>query len=124
MSKFATVINCMDGRTQLPVIEWVKNHSGVDYVDTITEAGPVKLLAENSDSTLVNSIKKKVLLSINKHHSKSIAIVAHHDCAGNPVSKKVQLEQLKAALKTIESWDLKAETIGLWLDDKWTVIAQ
>jgi hypothetical protein len=38
--RFAAAINCMDGRAQLPVIEWLKRECGVDYVDTITEPGP------------------------------------------------------------------------------------
>lgn len=35
--KFATAINCIDGRTQLPVIEWARKKYGVDYVDMITK---------------------------------------------------------------------------------------
>ncbi|HOP76783.1 MAG TPA: hypothetical protein PLD05_04790 [Thermogutta sp.] len=37
---FATVVNCMDGRTQGPVISYLKERFGVDYVDNSTEAGP------------------------------------------------------------------------------------
>ncbi len=37
---FCTAINCMDGRTQLPVIEFLKNKLSVEYVDTVTEPGP------------------------------------------------------------------------------------
>ena len=44
--KFATAINCMDGRTQLPTINWAMKELNVDYVDSITEAGPDKILAE------------------------------------------------------------------------------
>jgi len=31
--KFATAINCMDGRVQLPVINWLMENLSVDYVD-------------------------------------------------------------------------------------------
>jgi len=34
---FATAINCMDGRAQLPVIEWIKEKQPVGFVDMITE---------------------------------------------------------------------------------------
>ena len=42
--KFATAVNCMEGRTQLPVIAYLKKKFEVDYVDMVTEAGPVKIL--------------------------------------------------------------------------------
>ena len=32
---FATAINCMDGRVQIPVIEYLKKEFKVDYVDMI-----------------------------------------------------------------------------------------
>ena len=44
--KFATAINCMDGRTQLPVIAYLKEKCKIDCVDMVTEAGPVKILAD------------------------------------------------------------------------------
>ena len=37
--KRAVCLNCMDGRAQLPVIEWVKKNCDVEFVDMITEAG-------------------------------------------------------------------------------------
>lgn len=116
--KFATAINCMDGRTQLPVNEWMKREYKVDYVDTITEPGPNKILAENKD---VESIRRRVMISVHKHGSKNIAIVGHHDCAGNPVEKNMQLEHLAAAIKTVESWDLGVKVVGLWLGEGWKV---
>jgi Putative carbonic anhydrase len=33
--KFGTAINCMDGRVQEPVINWMKVRYGLDYVDMI-----------------------------------------------------------------------------------------
>ena len=73
---FCTVINCMDGRVQLPVIEYLKNKFEADFVDTITEAGPVAILAEKKDSELADSILKRVDISVNKHKSVGIAVVA------------------------------------------------
>ena len=90
---FATAINCMDGRVQLPVIKWISEKYGVDYVDMVTEAGPVKILADNGDAVLQESIRKRVEISVNKHGSKIVAIVAHFDCAGNPVEKDIQIGQ-------------------------------
>lgn len=116
--KFATAINCMDGRTQLPVNEWMKKEYKVDYVDTITEPGPNKILAENKDA---ESIRRRVLISVNRHGSKHIAIVGHYDCAGNPVEKNAQLNHIAQAIKTVESWDLNAKVTGLWVDENWKV---
>jgi len=85
--KFATAINCTDGRTQLPVIAYLKEKCKVDYVDMVTEAGPVRILVDSADRALVDSIKHRVEISVEKHYSRYIAVAGHFDCAGNPVSE-------------------------------------
>ena len=117
---FATAINCMDGRTQEPIIYWAKKTFEVDYVDAITEPGPDKILAEGSD-TLVESIKNRVMISVNKHGSQNVIMVSHHDCAGNPVSKKEHLDQLKKSVDVISSWELGVKIIGVWIGKNWKV---
>ena len=67
--KFATAINCIDGRVQIPVIEWLKKEYGVNYVDMITEPGPDKVLSENKSDFTLQEIKRKVEISISKHAS-------------------------------------------------------
>lgn len=57
----------MDGRAQLPVNEYIKKKFGVDHVDTITEPGPIRILAENQDEMMLNSIKLRVEVSVVKH---------------------------------------------------------
>jgi hypothetical protein len=47
---FYTAINCMDGRVQMPVINYLAARFGADFVDSVTEAGPVLYLAEKPDS--------------------------------------------------------------------------
>jgi len=113
--KFATAINCMDGRVQLPVNDWIKKEFKVDFVDTITEPGPNKILAGNNEGA--QSIKNRVLISVNKHGSRQIAIIGHHDCAGNPVDKATQVTHISGAIKTIQSWDLGITVVGLWVDE-------
>jgi hypothetical protein len=81
---FATAINCMDGRVQIPVTDYLKFNFGAEYVDMITEPGPNKILAENNDKIRLASIKERVAISVERHHSNLIALVGHHDCAGNP----------------------------------------
>jgi carbonic anhydrase len=119
--KFATAINCMDGRVQQPASDWIKKKFGLDYVDTITEPGPNKILAENQDSTFVGSIRRRADISVNKHGSKVIAVLGHHDCAGNPVDKETQIRQIKAAMKTVSTWGFDVQVIGLWIDENWKV---
>ena len=43
--KFATAITCIDGRVQQPIVDWMKLHTNVHYVDLITEPGPDRLRA-------------------------------------------------------------------------------
>jgi hypothetical protein len=117
---FGTAINCMDGRTQLPVNEYLKSRFNFDYIDTITEPGPVKILAENLPG--VASIEQRVKISVEAHGSKLISVVAHYDCAGNPVPKETQLKQLEDALKTVRAWNYNVQCIGLWVDENWQVV--
>ncbi|WMJ80294.1 hypothetical protein RBU49_16040 [Clostridium sp. MB40-C1] len=119
--KFATTINCMDGRVQLPVIEYIKREHGVQYIDMITEAGPNKILAENKDTDTIESIKKRVEVSIDKHDSNLITIVGHYDCAGNPVDETQHIKDIKESVKNIKKWNLNIQVIGIYVDDKWKV---
>jgi hypothetical protein len=118
---FATAINCIDGRAQIPVIDWLRRQYGVDYVDMITEPGPERLLAEAKDLTACASIRRRLEISINRHNSNLVAIAGHHDCAGNPVDRETKLEQIFIAIKTVESWNFKVRVIGIWVDENWEV---
>ncbi len=118
---FATAINCMDGRVQVPVTEYLRKRYKVSYVDMVTEPGPNGILAINKDQASIESIRRRVSISTGKHGSKHIAISGHHDCAGNPVDKETHLSQVRSAMKVVKSWGFDAEVIGLWVDDKWKV---
>jgi hypothetical protein len=118
--KFGTVINCIDGRTQIPVITWLKEKFNLDFIDTVTEPGVDKITAIK-DNEKTEEIKSKVLISINAHGSSLIAIAGHHGCAGNPVSKDEHIEQIKKSMDAIKSWNLSAKIIGIWVNEKWQV---
>lgn len=120
---FCTAINCMDGRTQLPVNEYLRQLLNVDYVDTITEAGPVRILAEEPDSPTTQSILARAEISVGKHGSQCIAIVAHHGCAGNPVPEQRQKDQLVAAREFLLACYPTAKILALWVDTTWSVVA-
>jgi hypothetical protein len=111
----------MDGRTQQPVIDWMKNQYGVDYVDMITEPGPDGILA-NREKDIVAQIKKRVLISVEKHGSEAVALVAHGECAGNPCDKDAHMGHLRKGMELIRSWELPVEIVGLWVDpENWQV---
>ena len=115
--KFATAINCIDGRAQMPVNEWIRKSLGADYVDTITEPGVDRFLSHGGEE----AIKKKVMISVNAHHSSAIVVAGHHDCAGNPVSKEEHLKHIKKCVEIIESWKLPVRVVGLWVNEQWQV---
>jgi carbonic anhydrase len=116
--KFATSVSCMDGRIQIPLINWIKENFSVDYVDTITEPGIDKLVADNTD---LESIKIKVGISINKHESELIVVSGHYDCAGNPVSNEEHITQIKKGIEVISSWNVGVKVVGVWVDDTWKI---
>ncbi len=117
VKEFATAINCIDGRAQKPAIEYIQKNFSVDYVDMITEPGPNKILSEGKDANIIEFLKKKVEISVEKHNSQIIAVVAHYDCAGNPESKNVQKKHLRKAVNVIASWGFPVRIIALWLDE-------
>jgi len=116
---FATAINCIDGRTHKPVMEFVTKKFRADYVDLITEPGPDKVLSENKDYSLIESIKRRMLISVKKHNSKIAIIAGHHDCVANPVEETEHYSQIKEAVKNIQSWNLEVEVYGVWVDKNW-----
>ena len=121
MSNFCTSIQCMDGRIQEPIMRFLREHYAVRYVDTITEAGPCKILAENSNAILFKSIFERLEISVRKHKSKLIAISGHYDCAGNPCDEETQREQIKQSVQLCKSIYPDLEIVGLWVNKEWIV---
>jgi predicted site-specific integrase-resolvase len=65
----------MEGRVQLPVINYLCKYFNVEYVDSITELGSNLILAEQKPFKLFQSILNRIKISIEKHKSRGIAIV-------------------------------------------------
>ena len=116
--KFATSITCMDGRIQIPIIEWIKANYDVDYVDTITEPGVDKKI---SDISVFESIKTKAGISINAHKSSMIFVSGHYDCAGNPVSDDAHKSDIRKGVEMIKKWHSEIPVVGLWVNGNWDV---
>ncbi len=121
MPDFAASVHCMDGRIQEPVIKFIKENYGVKYVDTITEPGPNKILAGEGTDTLMDSIINRLNISVNKHGSELIFVSGHTDCAGNPVEKNIQFDQIEKSAAFLQEKYPKAEVIKLWINENWDV---
>jgi carbonic anhydrase len=101
---FFTSVGCMDGRVQTPIANYGQKRYSVLYPDTITEAGLVGLLANNPSVELLDSLKQKVLISVEKHHSKGIIVHGHQACAGNLVEDELHKEETKKAAVVIKGF--------------------
>lgn len=117
---FGTAINCIDGRTQQPVAQWIKEHYHVAYIDMVTEPGADKALATGT-AGLVDALKAKVNISINAHYSTVVAIAGHHGCAANPVSQEEHRSHILSAVQRIAQWGLPITVVGLWVGPEWQV---
>ena len=118
---FGTVINCMDGRVQKPVSEYLQKKFNAEYIDVITEPGPNLILSKLTNENLINSINARLDISVNKHDSKNIAIVGHHDCAGNPSPKESQLKHISDSIEYLQKNFPTSNVIGLWVNENWEV---
>jgi hypothetical protein len=121
IKKFVTAVNCIDGRVQEPVSNYLKSTYSADFVDDITHPGTDKFFAESALDTL-EEIKSEVAISVNAHGSKVVAITGHYECAANPVSKEKHIEEIKKAVEVIRSWNLPLdEILGLYVNEDWQV---
>jgi carbonic anhydrase len=114
--KFATAITCIDGRVQQPVVDWMKLHVNVEYVDLVTEPGPDLVLSEGT-TYVIDDIVRKARFSIERHASPVVAVCGHHDCAANGADKEKHVEQIEESVRVLLSYDLGVRVLGLWLSE-------
>jgi hypothetical protein len=117
---FATAINCIDGRTTRAVMDWLALNLHVDYIDLITEPGPDKFVTQGTPAQL-EDLKRKVQVSVEKHHSRALALVAHYDCAGNPVERAEHEAMIRLGAQRLLEWNLGVRVLGLWVNDFWQI---
>ncbi len=115
--KFGTAINCIDGRTQEVVIDHMKQNYDIDGVDMVTFPGADGIFSGEHLKEIA-LIKRAVSISIEKHGSRVIAIVGHHDCAGNPGDREHHYVHIQKAVRVVSSWNFPAQVVGLYVDDK------
>ncbi len=116
--RFGTAINCIDGRTQEVVIDYMKQKYKIDGVDMVTFPGADGLFSNGDHSKEIALVRRAVSISIDKHGSQIIAVVGHYDCAGNPGDREHHNKHIRKAMREVSSWNLHAQVIGLYVNDK------
>jgi len=111
----------MDGRVQLPVIRFLQKRFGAEHVDAITEPGPNAILAKGSDTPTIQSIERRLGISIEHHKSSGVAVIGHWNCAGNPCPRQQQEGHTREAVKHLRRKHPGVVVIGLWVDEAWKV---
>lgn len=117
---FATAITCIDGRTQSPVSDWVKQNAHADYVDTITWAGPDAALT-SATPAILDHVRQMTEISVRAHGSALIAIAGHYDCAAFAADRERHIAAIRDAVTVIAAWGMPARVFGLWVNDQWQI---
>jgi carbonic anhydrase len=112
----ATCLNCIDGRVQLPVLNWIRENYSIDFVDVITAAGMDGILASRDN---IEEIARSINVSVNNNKSTRIFVVGHYDCRGNPVDEKTHREHIIMAVKRLRTYWPTVEIAGLWVNSYW-----
>jgi hypothetical protein len=89
------------------------------YVGMITEAGTDGYLVKHDP--IPDNILNKIKISVQKHGSDRIFIVAHYDCAGHPVDEETHRKDIMASVDKIKKSFPDCAVSGLWLSEKWEV---
>ena len=119
---FASCLGCKDGRTIDPIQDWAQKTYGVSYVDFDTEPGMDSYLNSCSEEDK-DKLKKKVLISVEKHHARYVLVAGHADCAGNPVSDEEHKKNIADAVNIVRTWNMPEgiSVTGLWVNPQWQV---
>jgi len=115
MRLFAVVLTCMDGRVQVKGNNYFSTTFGARNIDTVTAPGMVKYLADATERT--SQILSDLRISIHEHGSAQIGVVAHADCAGNPVPDSTQKRQVSEAVAFLRTEFPGAEIAGIWVSE-------
>ena len=103
----------MDGRVQLPVLNWIKENYRVDFVDVITEAGMDGVLSNQED---IKEVLRSITTSVNINKSIKLFVVGHFDCRGNPVEEDVHRREINNAVNRLKGHWPAHEIVGLWVN--------
>ncbi len=109
----------MDGRIQIPVINWIRRSSKVKFVDIISGPGMDGIL--NRPHAQMDAILTGIKISTTLNHSSHIFVVGHFDCRGNAVTYETHLEQIICGSKKIKKLFPSYPVTGLWVNSQWRV---
>ena len=113
MPTFATAINCIDGRAQIPIIEYLKTRHEADYVDMINAPGINGLIAHDRDAARIEAIRNDLRISLGRPGRSFVAVCAHDDCLGNPVDEAQHKDDVRTALARLKEWHPRVEMISV-----------
>jgi hypothetical protein len=114
--RFGAAVACIDGRTHEPLTRWIRERTGVRYVDLVTEPGADAALADCPRDTCA-TIRERLRVSLTAHAPEIVVIAGHDDCAANPVSTLTHRDQVRAAVGEVAGWGLGVPVVGVWIDD-------
>ena len=120
--RFAVVLNCIDGRTQQPLIEWVQREFDVTHVDVVTEPGVDGVLVRGEEST-VQALLDKVCVSRLAHGAVALVVAGHHDCAANPGDAAAHAADLARATDLLREALPELPVRAVYVDSTWNVAA-
>ena len=87
-------------------------------------SGLGRTLASSPEQSLLDSIKKKLLISVEKHHSRNIVVSGHEDCAGNPVENEKHKKDVLKSTEIIKKLVPNIKVIPVFVkrsDKEWVV---
>ena len=116
--KFGTAINCIDGRSQEPVIDFMKEEDHIDGGGMVTFPGVDGIFSNSENRGDIELIRRAVSISIEKHHSSIIAVIGHFDCAGNPGDKEHHYTHIRRSVHEVSLWNFDAQVVGYYVNDK------
>lgn len=120
MERFAVLLNCIDGRTQQPLLDWVRRELDVSYVDVVTEPGVDAVLARGDDAT-VQVLLDKVCVSRLAHGAVALVVAGHHDCAANPGDAASHAADLTRATTALRQALPELPVRAVYVDSTWSV---
>ncbi len=82
-------------------------------------------IANNPSEEYLDTLKFKLSVSIDKHHSKGILVDGHQECAGNPVEDAKHKEDILRSVEVIKQLsENKVPVIGVFVirsENQWVV---
>ncbi len=104
----------------MPVIEWVKFHGGVQFVDMITEPGADGVVSGGMRGG-IDQVYKNLDISVKAHSPQIIAVAGHFDCVANPVTTEQHREMIGNSASTVQGLYPSIRVAGLFVNEYGTV---